>query len=460
MTRAIRYGALAAILPTGASAHVSEQGFVLLLPTDLYIAGGVATVVLTIALILFLPGAAASQVFRTLRSPCLIGASLVGLTRWMSTGLLCALIFCGWAGAPEPLANPLPLWVWTVTWIGIVSVQGAVFDIWRFVNPFLAPGALLRRAIPLPLRGRMPRRIGHWPAVAMLLAFASFMLADPAPADPARLATIVSLYSVAMIVGLGVFGPRWILQVDFLTVMMRLFSRVAPSARKGGRCAIGIWGWRLSSSRAPGLALATTAVLLLGIGSFDGLNETFWWLGIIGVNPLEFPGRSALITPTLIGLVAALSGLLAAFSAALWFGLRLAGKTGFQRAFCALAPALLPIAVGYHMAHYLTSFLVDIQWTVAATSDPLETGMDLLGLGQFYVTTGFFNTRDTVRVIWLTQAGAVVVGHVVSILAAHAIAHRLYGNERAALLSQAPLALLMVFYTLFGLWLLASPRGV
>ena len=103
---------------------------------------------------------------------------------------------------------------------------------------------------------------------------------------------------------------------------------------------------------------------------------------------------------------------------------------------------------------------MDIQWTLLATSDPLDTGADLLGLGQFYVTTGFFNTRDTVQVIWLTQAGAVVIGHVISILVAHAIALRVYGNDRAALLSQAPLAALMVVYTLFGLWLLASPRGV
>ena len=70
------------------------------------------------------------------------------------------------------------------------------------------------------------------------------------------------------------------------------------------------------------------------------------------------------------------------------------------------------------------------------------------------------HTLATVRVIWLTQAGAVIIGHVLAILVAHALALRLHGDHRRAMLSQLPLALFMVAYTLFGLWLLASPRGV
>ena len=124
-----------------------------------------------------------------------------------------------------------------------------------------------------------------------------------------------------------------------------------------------------------------------------------------------------------------------------------------------LLGCILPIALGYHLAHYLTSFLVDGQYALQAVTDPLDTGADFLGLGQFYVTTGFLNTPHTVRIIWLTQAGAVVTGHVIAILLAHAQAVRTFGTPRRAALSQAPLALFMVLYTFFGLWLLASPRG-
>ena len=62
------------------------------------------------------------------------------------------------------------------------------------------------------------------------------------------------------------------------------------------------------------------------------------------------------------------------------------------------------------------------------------------------------------RRIYLGQAGAVVSGHVLAVILAHAIAIRALGTTRRALLSQLPLALFMIAYTLFGLWLLASPR--
>ena len=124
-----------------------------------------------------------------------------------------------------------------------------------------------------------------------------------------------------------------------------------------------------------------------------------------------------------------------------------------------LALSMLPIAFVYHIAHYLTAFMVNIQHTVAAISDPFATGADLLGLEPFYVTTGFFNHLDTVRLIWLTQAGVVVLGHVWSVLLAHRIALDLTPDPRRAALATLPLSLLMIAYTMFGLWLLAAPKG-
>jgi len=66
---------------------------------------------------------------------------------------------------------------------------------------------------------------------------------------------------------------------------------------------------------------------------------------------------------------------------------------------------------------------------------------------------------DTVQVIWLSQAAAVVLGHMIAVLMAHVRALSLFGTHGKAAVSQIPLALFMVIYTLFGLWLLASPRG-
>ena len=47
---------------------------------------------------------------------------------------------------------------------------------------------------------------------------------------------------------------------------------------------------------------AAFVALVLASVSFDGLADTFWWLACIGVNPLEFPGRSAVVVPNTLGL--------------------------------------------------------------------------------------------------------------------------------------------------------------
>ena len=52
-----------------------------------------------------------------------------------------------------------------------------------------------------------------------------------------------------------------------------------------------------------------------------------------------------------------------------------------------------------------------------------------------------------------------VAGHVLALLLAHAIALKAGQSVRRAALGQAPLALFMLGYTVFGLWLLATPRG-
>lgn len=462
--RPIKRAALAAGLAALAGAawgHAAEGGFVLLLPTDLYIAGGVASVAATVLLLAVLPPHAAEAVFRPLplvRPPRL---TLRHATSLLAALLFAFLIWAGRNGPHDPVVNPLPLAVWTVWWIALVSLQGLAGNHWRWTNPWTGPAALLSWLTGLRAPLRYPRRLGHWPGIATFLAFAGFLLADIAPTDPGRLAVVAGAYWLFAFAGLLLFGPAWLVRAEGLTVMMRAYGRMALFGRARGRLALGLPGWQVMARPKAGAGLAIFVLLMLGSGSFDGLNETFWWFARIGINPLEFPGRSEVIAQNLAGLVAANAALITVFAGTVWLGLRLArADMPLAGAFTLFAPSILPIALGYHVAHYLASFLVEAQYALAAATDPLATGADLLGLGTFYVTTGFFSVESKVRIIWLSQAGAVVAGHVLAILLAHALAVRAFGTTRRAALSQAPLAAFMVLYTLFGLWLLASPRGV
>ncbi|MEM6482774.1 MAG: hypothetical protein AAF922_06795 [Pseudomonadota bacterium] len=449
--------ALLVLAPERALAHAAEGGFVLLLPTDIYIAAGVTAVALTVLALVFLPDRLVRALFRPpieIQFPAL---PVRHVTRICGTVLLILTISLGFTGSRDPVSNPLVLMVWVFWWIGLVTVQGVFGDIWRWVNPWLGITSITgyRKLCAYP------RWLGYWPACAGFLLFSGFLLADIAPTDPIRLSWAVSLYFLSSLLGLYVFGPIWILRGETISVLMRSFARIAPFVRQGRRTRLGLWGWHCVAMPVPTLSLAFMMVLLLGVGSFDGLNETFWWIGVIGLNPLEFTGRSAAQWQNLAGLVLANAALIFVFWSGLWAGAQFSNDPRpATLLFRTYAPTLLPIALGYHIAHYLTAVLVEAQYLWIWLDDPLRTGLHWLGQRDFQVTTGFFNRQDSVEVIFLTQASAVVLGHILAILMAHAITLRSTGSHRVAVVGQLPLALFMIAYTFLGLWLLATPRGV
>lgn len=446
---------LAVVLPSHAAAHVSEQGFVLLLPTGAYISAGVAVVVVTVVSLFLVPERAVRRLF-AMRPimPCR-NDGLATMTSLISFAVMCFGIFLGLFGSRDPLSNLLPLGFWTLGWIVLVSLAAFFGNLWVWINPWTG---LYRLVAPGKVLVTLPEAVGVWPATLTLMAFAGFLLADPAPDDPARLAYLIAGYWGVNFVGMIVFGPRWYAQVELGHVLFAAFALLAP-VRLREPAGVGGPGWQIVSGHAT-IAVGVFALVMLGVGSFDGLNETFWWLGQIGVNPLEFPGRSAVIGATLTGLLVSVVGLVVVFALMVWLGIWISRADVSVVAACgALALCVMPIALVYHMAHYLASFLVSIQYTVAALSDPFATGADYLGIEPFRVTTGFFNRIDTVRLIWTIQASLVVIGHVWSILLAHRVATDLFGDHRTAAIATLPLSLFMIAYTFLGLWLLATPKG-
>ena len=442
----------AGLAPTAAIAHATDQAFVLLLPTDVYVAAGVATVALTVIALFALPESATHRLFAHHARPLRSESKWQHLTSVVSFILLAALIAIGIAGPRNPLENVLPLSFWTLGWVGLISLSGVFGNLWTWVNPWTGLYAWLA---PTWKPWSLPNTLGFWPATVLLIAFTAFILADIAPDDPFRLAIFLCAYWCLTMVGLLFFGPEWLAHAELGRAIMKAYGKLTTRGADG----IGTPGWQILRPDTQA-AVGIFALTLLAAGSFDGLNETFWWLGQIGVNPLEFPGRSAVIWQTLTGLTVAIVGLLLLFAATVWLGLKIAGSnTPFAPVFGHLALCLLPIALVYHISHYLTSFLVGIQYAVAAFNDPLNNGADIFGIEPFRVTTGFFNRLDWVRTIWLTQAGLVVLGHVWSVLLSHRVALTLFPDGRRAAWATLPLSIFMIAYTLLGLWLLAAPRG-
>ncbi|MDW3117912.1 MAG: hypothetical protein R8G60_09140 [Roseovarius pacificus] len=231
---------------------------------------------------------------------------------------------------------------------------------------------------------RYPSVLGYAPGIVIFLGFGGFLLADPAPTDPGRLALVVGGYWYLTLMGITLFGPRWMVRGEALTILMRAYARVGLLGRLRGRIAVGLWGWQgLTRPQVSG-GLAVFIILMLGTGSFDGVNETFLWMGFLGINPLEFPGRSAVITQNLVGMLLANLALISVFAACLALGERLAGtRRPTTEAIRLFAPSLLPIALAYHIAHYLTVLLVDGQYVISLADRSAEHRRRPVGTGGF-----------------------------------------------------------------------------
>jgi len=59
--------------------------------------------------------------------------------------------------------------------------------------------------------------------------------------------------------------------------------------------------------------------------------------------------------------------------------------------------------------------------------------------------------------VWYAQVVLIVLGHVIAVYLSHLRAGERFRTAQRALLSQYPMLLLMVMYTMTSLWILAQP---
>jgi len=451
-----------ALLPSEAFAHASDRGHVLLLPTGYYVFGGACAVAASFLALLVLPAGALRRVAgRTLPVASLPEA----LRLWTSLAAfaaMLALIAAGFVGSRDPLSNPLPLTVWTLLWIGLTLVQGIAGDLWSWINPWYGPARLLRCVLPPPRA--WPERLGYWPAVVLFAAFAWFELIDIAPDDPRRLGFAVAACWLLAFLGMAVFGyEAWSGRAEFLTVFFRLVSRLAilQSGGDGKRTRLALGLPAASLFRSTPLPLSGMLFLLLALASvsFDGFSKTFTWLAAIGINPLEFPGRSAVQGANSLGLLAMFSALSVLFLLCVRLGQWLSGGGSLFPAAGLLVWSLAPIALAFHVAHYLTALLVNGQYALVALSDPFGLGWNLFGTAYMQVGAGIAMGSEAASLLWNLQSGVIVAGHVLGVAVCHGLCGVLHPDPRRAALSELPLTLLMIGYTVFGLWLLSTPTG-
>ncbi len=461
-------------IPSTVWAHAGERGFVMLMPTHLFMIGGTSIVALTFVIALAVPSLwAIDKVIRSWELFKWRGNLVLLVPSYLTLAFLIILIVAGHLGSTDPLANPLPMVTWSLLWIGLVFIHVLIGNVWVFINPWRAIDHLLGLLSPRAkseagpiLKYRMA--FGYWPAVALLIVLVWFENVSPSPQDPEVLANVTTGYLVLTIIGIRLFGRKiWLEHVEILSVYFRMVSWLAPfkwtvDELNGGPargCASINWPCAQLIRLKP-LTVSGTAFVLSALAavSFDGFSHTFRWLGLVGANPLEYPGRTDLIPFNTAGLIGACIALILAYWGAVELGYsrdrQVTNETGLGRK---LAISMVPIAFAYHVAHYLPAFLVEAQYAVRAVSDPFNVGWDLFGTAHMHIKDSLRTHYLYIELTWYAQVAAIVIGHVAAILVAHIIALRELKSGSAPTYRQIPLTVLMVTYTFLGLWLLSAP---
>jgi len=451
-----------------AEAHGFGQRYELPLPLSLYVYGAAAVVALSFLLLgVFVRQAPPPRTgCRVDLSATLVGRLLthpvcVLALRAAMLALFVVTIVAGLIGDQNPYRNIAPTLVWIVWWVGLAYIAAFVGDLWALINPWRTVFDGVRWLVG---RGgassgylAYPPSLGVWPACLLLLGFAWLELVYPNAATPAHIAGFAIAYSVLAFAGMATFGrDAWLGHGEVFSVFFSTFARFSPTEVRGGRLWLRPFAAGLREARPVSPSMMAFVLLMLATVLYDGLTGTGEWAALEGLLRGVWPGPDAMAGPAIatIGLAAfwllflgAYLGICAAMS-------RLAGgQPGTLEVGCRFALSLIPIAIGYHVAHYLVFLLVQGQYIIPLLSDPFGYGWDLFGTAGYRVDIAIAGARFA----WYAALGAIVAGHVLAVYLAHLRAMTVFAPARVALATQVPMTVLMVLYTFVGLSIAAEP---
>lgn len=447
------------LLPT-AYAHGFGSKVDLPIPKYLYWVGGGAAVVASFAIIsLFFKRKPHDDSYwrYDLRNISFINTlyknrALLNVFKIFSIGLFILTILTGVLGSQFPVSNFAPTFVWVIWWGGFIWLHILFGDSWNFVNPWKNIYELIKFD-EKPIR-QYPEKLKSWPAFLFFLIFAWIELIYPEPANPQFLGNLIFLYSIIVLFGMRVFGKeKWLDNCEPFTVFFNFISNFSMTrVTVGGKIflrpiATGLLDVKFRFDQLCFL------ILILSVVSFDGLISTLFWYDVIGIDVFGGSGRYDVIYVNTFGIVLSFAVFMGIFYSCVGISKIITkDKSSIGELAKVLVPALLPISIAYHLAHYSSYFFLNGQLMIKLISDPFGFGWDIFGTSSYEIV----RTVDFL-LLWNYQVAVIVIGHILSVYIAHRLSLRISRDNKITIISQMPILLLMVGYTILGLWLLSSP---
>lgn len=452
-----------------AEAHAFGARYDLPLPLGFYLAAaGVAVALSFLGALAFLRTEGTRRLHVDLAVPGGVGRIISALLGFVGVVALAVLLGAAFFGPREAVRNLATVWIWVIWWVGFLLFTALIVSVWPQVDPFRRLSALASLAVGRAWGGgamELPAAAGYL-APAGLLAIAWLELVSDWSEDPRAMGLLVTAYLAAGMLGGLAFGRAWFRVSDPLNRIFAVLGRVAPLSVAGGRSLrLRLPGEGLLDRRDPPRGEVALVTALIGIVLFDGFSETPAWAAV-----LDFVSQSQVLRPMLlwlreqgVDLIKAIRtvGLLttvAMFCGAYWLLVALmrsivGGAVPVPRLAADFVGVLLPIAVAYHLAHYISYLLIAGQLVLPTASDPFGVGWDLFGARNRSIDITVIGAEQ----IWWIAFAALIAGHALSVLVGHRRALQIFGDARRAALSQIPMMVAMVGLTMLSLWILSQP---
>ena len=374
---------------------------------------------------------------------------------------LTTVVVTGFFGATRPELNPSEYITWIYFWAGTVILSGLLGNLWYYLNPWAAiHDLLLSRIKP---SATLPA-VGVWPAAVLYLAFVCLELTSGMANRPWIVAIAAVTYTLLTLAGMVVFGrDAWLERCEAFTVLFGIIGRFAPvEAERNERGRVTMvylrpWGVGLLQPYPAGWDRVVFVILMLSSLAFDGIIATPAWQDFdVALEPLWLPmGAFGFFFVRTVGLLLLTLSFLLVFVAVMqlviYFGRR---KVDVKTTVSAFALTLVPIALVYNAAHNYGYVTVQSQLLIPLLNDPLGKGWHLFPSLAGYQASFALAQAATV---WYAQVVLIVLGHVIAVYLSHLRAGERFRTAPRALLSQYPMLILMIGYTMVSLSILAAP---
>jgi hypothetical protein len=388
--------------------------------------------------------------------PRVVGGAIGGL------GLL-TVVIAGFFGSTNSFYNPAEYVVWIYFWALTVILSGLVGNLWYLLNPWAAIYDAVDKVLPVSPRWTLPE-VGVWPAVVAYFAFACLELTSGMASRPLIVAVAAVAYTAITLAGMFLFGRNaWLEHCEGFTVLFDIVGRFGPIEAErdatGAITAVYVrpWGVGLLKPMPAGWDRVVFVILMLSTLAFDGILATPAWQDFtIALQPIWLPmGAFGFFFVRTLGLLLLTTAFLLVFvafmEAVIFLGQR---KVDMKATLTAFALTLVPIALVYNAAHNYSYVVVSSQYLIPLLNDPLGKGWQLLpAVANFKPSFALAQAS----MVWYAQIILIVLGHVIAVYLSHLRAGERFRTAQRALLSQYPMLLLMVMYTMTSLWILAQP---